>query len=182
MRKFYRGEVLLYQENVGDFLYFLESGILKVIQIQEDGSNTLLNILTPGETFPLQNLIALQNYSVTIVALTEAKVIRYSALEWYKSLQCEPEQYHRIAQTLQEKFWMMQQRIIILTSPPKTRLYLFRQWLQQYFPNQSLENVLTQEEIACFIGLTRETVNRMLRKGACNDITLFEKMDKENHT
>ncbi|PEV15987.1 helix-turn-helix domain-containing protein [Bacillus cereus] len=69
-----------------------------------------------------------------------------------------------------------------LTTPVQSRLRLFRQWIQQYFPNQSLETVLTQEEIACFMGLTRETVNRMLKKDACKDITFFSKMDKEKQT
>ncbi|PEV15986.1 hypothetical protein CN950_17470 [Bacillus cereus] len=118
--------MLVYQEDVGDFLYFLESGLLKSLQIQEDGSNTLLNILTPGETFLFHNRVSSKQYPVTIMALTDAKVIRYSALEWYKSLQCEPEQYQRIAKTLQEQFWMMQQHIIILTSPPQSsRVFVY---------------------------------------------------------
>lgn len=161
-RTLYRGETLFQQEDQGD-LYYLESGLLKVVRIKEDGSTSLLNVLVPGETFPHHNLVSPKEYHGTTIALTTCEIIEIPSNQWYESLLQDPTQYRKIAQTLQNKLRMMQQRIDILTSPPKKRLPLFHLWLQQHFCDLHLEDLFTQEEIAQFIGLSRETVNRMLR-------------------
>lgn len=162
-RTLYRGEILFQQEDQGD-LYYLESGLLKVIRLKEDGSTSLLNVLVPGETFPHHSLVSPKDYHGTAIALTTCEIIQIPSVDWYQSLQHDPIRYLTIAKTLQSKLRMMQQRIDILTSPPKERLQLFHLWIQQHFQDLHLEELFTQEEIAQFIGLSRETVNRMLRK------------------
>ncbi|MDQ0417492.1 CRP-like cAMP-binding protein [Croceifilum oryzae] len=164
----YRGEILFRQEDRGDYLYYLESGLLKVTRMKEDGSTTLLNILVPGETFPHHSLVSPKDYHGTVIALATSEIMKIPADEWYKSIQQDPIRYRSIAQTLQSKIRMMQQRIDILTAPPQERPDLFHQWLQLYFQDYRIEDLFTQEEIAQFIGLSRETVNRILRRKGSN--------------
>ncbi|SDY02803.1 Crp/Fnr family transcriptional regulator [Thermoactinomyces sp. DSM 45892] len=163
-----RGEILFRQEDQGDYLYYLESGLLKVTRMKEDGSTIFLNILVPGETFPHHSLVSPKDYHGTVIALTTSEIVKIPAEHWYESIQQEPIRYRSIAQTLQNKLRMMQQRIDILTAPPQERPDLFRKWLQLYFQDYHIEDLFTQEEISQFIGLSRETVNRILRKKGSN--------------
>jgi CRP-like cAMP-binding protein len=61
----------------------------------------------------------------------------------------------------------MQQRIDQLTAfSPDEKLRKLQSWFQAYIAPASLTEVLTQDDIGQFIGLRRETVNRLLRKQA----------------
>ncbi|MNQ95226.1 hypothetical protein D3C85_1107760 [compost metagenome] len=87
------------------------------------------------------------------------------AESWYADLEHNPEHYRTIARQLQEKLRMMQQRIDQLTAvAPAVKLAKMEAWFGHYIGNLKLTDVLTQEEIGQFIGLRRETVNRLLRE------------------
>lgn len=159
----HRGDFLFHQGEKGD-LFQLESGLLKVIRLKKDGNPSLLNILVPGEIFPHHNLVSMKTYHGSAIALTTCEVQKIPVEDWYRQLEENPQKYLPIALTLESKLRMMQQRIDILTSPPRERLSLFRQWLASHFTGLHLEELFTQEEIAQFVGLSRETVNRMLRE------------------
>ncbi|MNG33891.1 hypothetical protein D3C84_1202460 [compost metagenome] len=59
---------------------------------------------------------------------------------------------------------MMQQRIDQLTQvTPAEKLRKLQLWFQSYIAPDMLTDILTQDEIGQFIGLRRETVNRLLR-------------------
>ncbi|MGG1572871.1 Crp/Fnr family transcriptional regulator [Fictibacillus sp. NRS-1165] len=159
----HKGEVLFRQGESGP-LYELKSGLLKVVRVHEDGTGSLLNLIVPGEVIPHHSLISQKDYHGTAVALLPAEVEVIPEKEWYGDLSENPEKYREVALLLQTKLRMMQQRIDQLTAvATKDRVVLLQNWFRQYFPDMSVKDVLTQEEIGQFVGLRRETVNRVLR-------------------
>lgn len=159
----HKGEVLFRQGESGS-LYELKSGLLKVVRVHSDGTASLLNLIVPGEVIPHHSLISPKEYHGTAVALLPAEVKEIPAKEWYRDLSKNPENYKEVALLLQTKLRMMQQRIDQLTAvATKERVVLLQEWFQQHFPGMSVKDVLTQEEIGQFVGLRRETVNRVLR-------------------
>lgn len=159
----HKGETLFRQGEKGP-LYHLKSGMLKIIRIHEDGNSVLLNIIVPGEIIPHHSLISLNPYNGTAVALVACEVEVLQAAEWYKELELDPHKCRTIALHLQDKLRMMQQRIDQLTeTTPAERLRKLQLWFQSYIGPGKLTDILTQDEIGQFIGLRRETVNRLLR-------------------
>ncbi|MDN4071493.1 Crp/Fnr family transcriptional regulator [Fictibacillus terranigra] len=159
----HKGEVLFRQGESGP-LYELKSGLLKVVRVHEDGTGSPLNLIVPGEVIPHHSLISQKDYHGTAVALLPAEVKVIPEKEWYGDLSENPEKYREVALLLQTKLRMMQQRIDQLTAvATKDRVVLLQNWFRQYFPDMSVKDVLTQEEIGQFVGLRRETVNRVLR-------------------
>ncbi|MFX3625213.1 MAG: Crp/Fnr family transcriptional regulator [Ectobacillus sp.] len=160
----HKGEILFRQGEEGP-LFFVKSGLFKVVRLQEDGTPFLFNIIVPGETIPHHSLISPKEYHGTAVALIKSEVEPISPSSWYGRLQQQPEAYAEIAQQLQEKLRMMQQRIDQLTTvSPKERLELLQSWFASYLGNIPIYDILTQTEIAQLIGMRRETVNRLLRE------------------
>lgn len=158
----HKGEILFRQGEEGP-LYFIKSGLLKVVRLQEDGTPFLFNIIVPGETIPHHSLISPKEYHGTAIALikTEAETIPSSV--WYERLRVNPEAYAEVALQLQTKLRMMQQRIDQLTAvSPKERVERLQQWFTAYAGDMPIYDILTQTEIAQLIGLRRETVNRIL--------------------
>ncbi|EGL82449.1 putative transcriptional regulator, Crp/Fnr family [Caldalkalibacillus thermarum TA2.A1] len=158
------GQVLFHQGDTGS-LYHLKEGLLKIVRVKEDGTSTLVNLILPGEIFPHHSLLTQKEYFGTAVALLNSEVEIITSDSWYHELDQNPERLKEIALVLQEKLRMMQQRIDQLTAvKPAERFELAERWFRRHFPHLVLADVLNQEEIGQFIGVRRETVNRLLRK------------------
>jgi CRP-like cAMP-binding protein len=162
----HKGETLFRQGESGQ-LYRLRSGLLKIIRVHQDGSQILVNVITPEEIIPHHSLISPNPYYGTAVAIVTSEVEILSGTEWYEELSRNPEQCRAIALLLQDKLRMMQQRIDQLTEvSPMEKLRKLQAWFETYISPAVLTDVLTQDEIGQFIGLRRETVNRLMRSQA----------------
>jgi len=161
----HRGETLFQQGDHGP-LYHLRSGMLKIVRLHPDGSQILVNVIVPDEIIPHHSLISPNPYYGSAIALVTCEIDTLPAAAWYEELQQCPERYHEIALKLQDKLRMMQQRMDQLTAvSPAEKLRKLEAWFHGYISEGALTDILTQDEIGQFIGLRRETVNRLLRKG-----------------
>lgn len=163
----HKGEVLFHQGDTSAYLYRIISGLFKVTHIHENGNVVMFNILYPGEVVPHHSLISPQEYRGTATALTDCQVERILAKDWYTELDQSKDKALDIARLLQEKVRFLHQRIDYMAiGTPAERLKLFQEWLTGYVPYEHVTELLTQEEIGQFIGVRRETVNRLLRQQA----------------
>ncbi|MBP3966952.1 Crp/Fnr family transcriptional regulator [Paenibacillus lignilyticus] len=159
----HKGETLFRQGESGP-LYHLKSGLLKIVRVHQDGSQILVNIIVPDEIIPHHSLISPNPYYGTAIALVTCEIDCLPAEAWYAELEQNPGQCRDIALKLQDKLRMMQQRIDQLTEvAPAEKLRKLQAWFQAYISPHSLSDVLTQDEIGQFLGLRRETINRLLR-------------------
>lgn len=160
----HKGEVLFRQGESGP-LYHLKSGLLKIVRLHPDGSQYLVNVIVPGETIPHHSLISPKPYFGTAVALSTCEIEMLPAAEWYEELAQDPVRYRNVALLLQDRLSLLQQRFDQLTeTSPAEKLRKLASWFETYIGPEPLADVLTQEEIGQFVGLRRETVNRLLRK------------------
>ena len=158
-----KGETLFRQGETGP-LYRLESGMLKIVRVHQDGSQFLVNLIVPSEIIPHHSLISPNPYYGTAIALIPSEVTVLPSSDWYRDLEGDPERLRAIAGQLQDKLQMMQQRIDQLTEvSPAEKLRQLQVWLRVHIAPATLTDILTQDEIGQFIGLRRETVNRLLR-------------------
>ncbi|QKG83685.1 Crp/Fnr family transcriptional regulator [Kroppenstedtia pulmonis] len=157
-----RGEFLFRQGEEGD-LYRVEEGLIKIVHLQSDGTSILFNLIVPGEIIPHHSLLSPKPYFASALAVLPSQVERISADQWYRELKENPVRYKDVAYQLQHTLRLIQQRMEFTTAPVSRRIGLLRNWLSTYFPDEPVEKLLTQEEIGQLIGISRETVNRMLR-------------------
>lgn len=161
-----KGETLFRQGESGP-LYHLRSGLLKIVRVHQDGSQILVNVIVPDEIIPHHSLISPNPYYGTAVALVPCEIDVLPKNEWYQGLEQSPERYREIAISLQDKLRAMQQRIDQLTEvSPAEKLKQLQAWFHSYIAPAVLTDVLTQDEIGQFLGLRRETINRLLRSQA----------------
>ncbi|MGF9966748.1 Crp/Fnr family transcriptional regulator [Bacillus rhizoplanae] len=167
----HKGEILFRQGEEGP-LYFIKSGLLKVVRLQEDGAPFLFNIIVPGETIPHHSLISPKEYHGTAIALIKTEVEPILCNTWYEQLHANPESYADIALQLQTKLRTMQERIDQLTTvSPKERLLRLQKWFTTYLGDIPIYEILNQTEIGQLIGIRRETVNRLLREQTKNEVS-----------
>ncbi|MFD0962125.1 Crp/Fnr family transcriptional regulator [Paenibacillus chungangensis] len=160
-------ETLFRQGETGP-LYRMKSGMLKIMRIHEDGTPYLVNLITPGEIIPHHSLVTQQPYHGTAIALTTTELDVIPSEDWYAELSRNNEKCLEVAELLQSRLRTMQQRIDQLTQvAPADKLSKLQSWLNNIagVGDAHITDILTQDEIAQFIGLRRETVNRLLRAG-----------------
>jgi CRP-like cAMP-binding protein len=159
----HKGETLFRQGESGP-LYHLRNGLLKIVRGHQDGSQILVNIIVPDEIIPHHSLISPNPYYGTAVALVTCEIDILSEVEWYQELERNPDRYRSIALQLQDKLRMMLKRVDQLTEvSPAEKLRRLQAWFHTYITPDTLMDVLTQDEMGQFIGLRRETINRLLR-------------------
>lgn len=73
-KRFNRGETILHEEDTPNYIYFIYSGKVKVIQISQDGRERILAIHKRGDFFGEMAVLDGKTSPATVVALEDAEV------------------------------------------------------------------------------------------------------------
>jgi CRP-like cAMP-binding protein len=168
IRKFFsekkagRGEILLFEGEPAEMLYFVTAGVVKVFKTSADGKEQILQIIRPGESFndvPVfrggVNLASAEAMGAVVL-----NVIKKSDLEII--LREHPEVALNIIQVLSQRV----QHLVSLVEDLSFRRVTGRVakiLLEHAGDGTSEKPRLTQQEMAAMIGTAREMVGRSLR-------------------
>ncbi|MEO0042814.1 MAG: hypothetical protein RL329_2262 [Bacteroidota bacterium] len=158
--KAYKGEILLYINQVCQNTYFIAEGSMRTFYIQENGNEATRLILFENETMAaLSSFINQQPSEEALQALENCRLLRMSRQDFYELLQLIPkwETYFRMrleaAQVLNT--WRMEG---FLSMDAKNRyMYLLQNKpeMVQRLPNRI---------IASYLGITQESLSRIKAK------------------
>jgi CRP/FNR family transcriptional regulator/CRP/FNR family cyclic AMP-dependent transcriptional regulator len=167
-RTFRRGEVVFHQGDAGDALHIVETGRLKVIVYGESGSETVLSILGPGESFGELALIDGEPRSATVQALEPAQTVSVRRDEFLALLRTHPETNERLLVALVAKIRQLTDTVSDLAfldlegRLAKKLLELAALHGSETGGVAEIEVPLTQEDLAAMVGATRASVNKVL--------------------
>jgi CRP/FNR family transcriptional regulator len=157
-----RGEILLFEGEPAETLYFVVSGAVKVFKTSADGKEQILNIIRPGESFndvPVFGDGANLASAEAMGAVT-LNLIKKSDLEII--LREHPQVALNVILVLSKRV----QHLISLVEDLSFRHVTSRvaKILLEYAGDRSGEKPrLTQQEMAAMIGTAREMVGRSLK-------------------
>jgi len=167
-RTFRRGEVVFHQGDAGDALHIVQTGRLKVIVYGESGSETVLSILGPGESFGELALIDGEPRSATVQALEPAQTVSVRRDEFLALLRTHPETNERLLVALVAKVRQLTDTVSDLAfldlegRLAKKLLELAALHGSETDGVTVIEVPLTQEDLAAMVGATRASVNKLL--------------------
>jgi len=170
-RTFSRGEVLFELGDPGEALYILLSGRVKCYINGKDGRQVTLAFLGPGE---LVGELALfdpaERRSASVQAVEETDCVWLSRERFLEALASNPSLALSVIRTLSQRLRETSQRVgSLVLMDTFGRLARFITELAEREGRQLADGSIlitrpTQEEIAHFIGTSRETVNRLLKE------------------
>jgi CRP/FNR family transcriptional regulator len=161
-RKADRGEIILFEGDPADNLYFVVSGAVKVFRTSSDGKEQILNIVRPGESF---NDVPVLSGGVNI-ASAEAmgpvvlNLMRKSDLEEFLR------EHSQVAMNIIRVLSQRVEQLVSLVEDLSFRQVTGRvaKILLEYAGDGNGERPrLTQQEMAAMIGTAREMVGRSLK-------------------
>jgi CRP/FNR family cyclic AMP-dependent transcriptional regulator len=170
VKKQYRvGEHLTLGKEPGSW-WIVEKGLLKVYTVAADGSTLTFAILGPGDTFGETTILAGHWLSATVEALEPTQVRHLSADQLENLLRQCPDFALALLRNLARRIQQSQERLFYISRLKiSQRLAHALLGLAETVGKQTdngIEIRLTHQEIADYIGASREAVSRTLERWA----------------
>ena len=163
-----RGERLFGEGDVGDKLYVVLEGKIKLTRTAADGRENLLSVIGPGEMFGELSLFDPRPRTQTATALTDTRLgaLDHQALrDWVTD---RPDMALHLLRALAQRLRRTNEVMtdLVFTDVPgrvaKALLDLADRFGLQRPDGLQVNHDLTQEELAQLVGASRETVNKAL--------------------
>lgn len=169
-KEYSKGDVIFTEGNVANTLYFVNEGNIKLYKYTKDGKEQILHVLTEGEFFGELDLIKPSKYGFNSKAIVNSKICTLTKDEMKDIIMRKPEIGIKVLETMGERVAKVENLVQNLaTNDVDSRLaYLLIDLMKNYGKpiekNISIKLPLSREDMASFIGVTRETISRKLKK------------------
>jgi CRP/FNR family cyclic AMP-dependent transcriptional regulator len=164
-RSYPKNTILISEGDQSDKLYAILSGKIKVVIIDPEGKEIVVNLLGPGDCFGEIAMIDGETRSATIITTEPTQVLTICKADFTPILTSNPDLMYNLLKVLARKVRVATSmveslafedvyarlvRLLINLARPKGELFF-------------VEEKLTHQEIANMIGSSREVVSRMLK-------------------
>jgi len=169
-KSYKKGEIIFFEGDLGESLYLVNSGKVKLIKMVESGEEQIINIVKTGDIFAEVVLFDDGNYPATAITMEDTEVGIINGRDIEKLMYRIPEIALKILKVMSKRLRRAQQRIRNLglkdtTSRTASALvYLAQEHGIGDETKVEINLSLTQQELASLIGTSRETVSRTLNK------------------
>jgi CRP-like cAMP-binding protein len=169
LRKKYPKDSIVFQESdEGDSLMVILSGQVKVVLISRDGKEIILSILKGGDFVGEMSLLDGEPRSATVIAMKESELLIIQRNVFLKQVEENPSIAKAVLEEMSRRIRRADDRIgglILLDVYGRVASFLLE--LARNEGKRIEEGILiekrpTQQEIASMIGVSRETVSRVL--------------------
>lgn len=163
-----KGDTLFVEGQVGDRMYVILEGKVKLGQTSADGRESLMLVLGPGEMFGELSLFDPGPRTATATALTEARVLGLGNEQLKPWLTGRPEVAAALLQALARRLRRQNEAMadLVFSDVPgrvaKALMDLGEKFGQVTNEGLLVTHDMTQEELAQLVGASRETVNKAL--------------------
>lgn len=167
IKHFKTGKVLYLEDAAVESLYLLQAGSVKLTKFMSDGREQILNIVKPDHLIGLEGLF-LDKYTTTAEALTEATVLSIEKKALTELIKSDIQIAFKMMESLNDELETAKRMLLDLgLKTARERMASFL--LSQISPADAekkeeitLQLALSRKEIASVLGLTQETVIRIL--------------------
>lgn len=164
-REYPSGAALFLEGDQGEGVYFLRKGGVKALKSSPSGEEQILEILQTGDVFGEVVLFGISEYPATTIAMGDIEVFFLASNRFKEYFHENPDIGWGMLQEMALKLKKSQEKIENLgLRDTKGRVAVLLTDLLYKFGNSRNKLVLTlnRQEMASFIGTSRETVSRTL--------------------
>lgn len=157
-----KGTMLFSEGEEGHIIYILASGMIRLSKMTEDGAESVVRLIKPGDMFAEVILFESSRYPVTATAIAPSQVAGIHCVHIHSLLENRSFRTHFIAH-LFRKQRQLTSRLQELTSLNiRDRFFLF---LRSHFgTTDTMHITLSKKEMAAAIGITPESFSRLIKQ------------------
>jgi CRP/FNR family cyclic AMP-dependent transcriptional regulator len=164
LRKLDKGELLFYQTDPSDAVYIVRSGCISLFLATPDGREMVINEMRAGDCFGELGLVTGLPRSTGAMAREHSLILRIPKDTFMESLDAEPKLMRRVLRMTAKRLRVSSEResaLAFLDSDARIARVLLL--LHRQTEGKGVVRI-TQEELAQFAGLIRQTVAKTLSK------------------
>lgn len=168
-RKTYqKGEVVMRAGDPFDRLFIVNSGSLKAVTYSEDGKEQILYILNEGDSLGELSLLKKVTSPYDLIALRESFICTIPKNRFDDFIRENPQIVFAIMESAHEKITSLEKLVeAIASKDADVRLRFLLHRLMKQAGKETPKGILidlqlTREDMANFVGVTRETISRKL--------------------
>lgn len=167
-RKYPKDSVIFFEKDVGDALFMIVSGRVRITILADDGREIVLSVLGEGDFFGEMSLLDNEPRSATAIAMEETEVAIIHQKEFFSVVERQPPILIKILSTLSARLRRANHQIGNLAlldvygRVARVLLELGQDQGTRLKDGRISFRRPTHQEIANMIGATRETVSRMI--------------------
>ncbi|MCM0648238.1 Crp/Fnr family transcriptional regulator [Clostridium swellfunianum] len=167
-RRYKKGQVIFFEGDVSDKFYIINMGKIKIYKYNKEGKEQILYILSEGDFIGYLSLLKKGKVDFNAEALEDVSVCILTKDDFDKIVKKTPEISLRILENLHDRLVSLENLVQTLsTKDIETRIAaLLRNFVKDFGREEEEGTVidlpLSREEMANYIGVTRETMSRKL--------------------
>jgi CRP/FNR family cyclic AMP-dependent transcriptional regulator len=166
--KYKRDQIVFPQGDPADYVFYLQTGRVKVTVVSEDGKEAVVAILQPGSFFGEECLTGHRLRMATVTALSECLLIRMPKKSIIQALHDDPDFSALFTTYLMERNIRVQEDLVdTLLNSTEKRLARLLLILANYGKEDRPDPIvpkINQETLADMIGTSRTHVNSFMNK------------------
>lgn len=167
-RSFDKGDTIFSEGEIFDKLFIINSGSMKVYKYTKDGKEQILYILKEGEFLGDLNLLKKDTFSFSATALENTNICIIHKDDFDTLMNSNPNISIKVLEYAHDRITSLENLVQTLTTKDvEVRLATLLLNLSKTFGIKTTKGIeitlsLTREDMANFIGVTRETISRKL--------------------
>lgn len=168
IKNFKKNQPILYEEDTNKFMYIILYGAVKIVQITEDGKEILLTIHRSGDFFGEISLIDKKTLPATVIATEDSNIAIISEKDFFPLIYEHKKILDNLLMIFCSRLRETWERIQILSfsnAEQKIKTLLLKSYTDLGVKtSEGIILKLTHQDIANMIGISRETVTRIIDK------------------
>jgi CRP-like cAMP-binding protein len=164
-RSYPRNSVILFEDDPGDALYVVVTGLVKVVLIGEDGREVILSVLKEGDFFGEMSLIDDQPRSAHVIAMEDSSLLVLRREDFHKGLREAPGIAVGMLRAMSRRLREADEKIgglVLLDVNGRVAKLLLS--MADENDGVHVTRRVTHHTIAQMVGSSRETVSRTMRE------------------
>lgn len=168
IKHFKTGESIFTEGNYAHYYFQIQSGVVKLNNVFEDGKEFVHGFPFEGHCFGESYLLTEKPYAMNAIALSDCDIIKLEKENYENLIGIHPELFINVSRYSAERLHF---RYIISSflaiRDPQIKIQKLLQHLKDYFGHQepfSFQVPFTRTQLASLTGLRAETVIRTLKK------------------
>lgn len=158
-----KGQILFLQGDRGDAAYIVYEGVIAILFSTSDGRELVINEMRPGECFGELALILDEPRSAGALAREDSQVVWIPREAFIAQMEAEPKLVRNLLETIASRLVNSGEResaLAFLHAPARIAQFLIQRAEEEEGQDDLV--TLSQEEVAQHIGVTRQTVAKIL--------------------
>ncbi|MEJ6950052.1 Crp/Fnr family transcriptional regulator [Natronospora cellulosivora (SeqCode)] len=169
-KKYYKNEIIFFEDNNDENLYILIDGRVKLTMISTEGKEKVLTILQAGDIFGEMSLFDQDTNPITAEVIDEARLVIVNAEDLKNIISEEPGVAIKIIEALAKKTRLLTSQIreLVFEDAEGRLAALLVRFIEDFAidvqSGKMIDIVLTHQEIANLMGSSRVTITKLINK------------------